>query len=170
MRDGEFERDVRGDGVDDAASGVGAGGGMLRAVGGGAAARPAVPAAASAGAVARGVTRARRGTVINDDSVGGTISSGDDLDAVRGWMKTKATRDVGVGVATVAALARGNLGRILPSDVSGSERTRRKRGGERERLRERKAKAHAPTLVYQGRMSSLRKHARQSHRRPHASE
>jgi hypothetical protein len=34
VRDGELERDVRGDGVDDAASRVGAGGGVLRAVGG----------------------------------------------------------------------------------------------------------------------------------------
>ena len=109
--------------------------------------------------------------MINDDSVGG-----DDLERGRSgrrsgnWMKTRRR-----GTSASAWRRRGVGQRKSWEDtperrLEGRSEREEKRGGERERLRERKAKAHAPTLVYQGRMSSLRKHARQSHRRPHASE
>ena len=76
-------------------------------------------ASACAGAVARGVTRAREGNGDKRRQRGGRRSRAGTIWTPFGELdEDEATRDVGVGVATFAALARGNLGRILPSDVS----------------------------------------------------
>ena len=87
---------------------------------GGAASAASVGAAsACAGAVARGVTRAREGKGDTRRRRGGRRARGGTIWTPFGELdEDEATRDVGVGVATFAALARGNLGRILPSDVS----------------------------------------------------
>ena len=87
---------------------------------GGAASAASVGAAsACAGAVARGVTRAREGNGDKRRQRGGRRSRAGTIWTPFGELdEDEATRDVGVGVATFAALARGNLGRILPSDVS----------------------------------------------------
>ena len=89
--------------------------------------------------------------MINDDSVGGDDLERDDLDAVRG-----IDEDRHAGRRSRRArqgLPEEILGGYSERRLEGRSEREEKRGGERERLRERKAKAHAPTLVYQGRMS-----------------